>query len=287
MEPWIARTIESVLSQEGDFEIEYLVINDASKDRTEEIAREYETRINAGTYPIKCTGITMRIMTQENTGMYGAINYGFAQAAGDIYAWINADDTYQEGAFAAMTKTFEAFPEIEWLKGITDTVDEQWQKQRSGACRTYRQDWIREGIYGQEAYFIEQDSCFWRSSLWKKGGPIPDEYHSAGDYWLWLSFARYAPLWSLDVPISNFMKREGQISKGITKYKTEQRRARTKRTMSAWTARLFFSPWSRLGPMFHPLFVRFYPIFFVCKPFEYIALENGVATKRHARSFII
>lgn len=42
-EKYIEKAIESVLMQEGDFEIELLIGNDKSPDRTEEILKKYET----------------------------------------------------------------------------------------------------------------------------------------------------------------------------------------------------------------------------------------------------
>ncbi|MDP2766999.1 MAG: glycosyltransferase, partial [Candidatus Methanoperedens sp.] len=244
MEKWIKETIESVLSQAGDFEIEYIIIDGGSKDRTYAIAQQYESLIHARAYPVQCKRATMRCMTQINTGMYEAINQGFDKATGDICAWINADDLYEPGAFDAIARTYRAFPNIQWLKGITSTIDENGKKIRRGACKIYHQDWIAQGIYGQEAYFIEQDSVFWRTDMWKKAGPMPAHFQSAADYWLWIQFAKYAPLWPLNIPVSCFRKRENQISKDIAKYKHEQSEIRPHREWSAWNTRLFFSPQS-------------------------------------------
>ena len=287
MEQWISHTIESVLSQAGDFEIEYIIVDGGSSDKTLAIAESYAIEISEKRYPTHCNVVTMRVIPQEQSGMYMAINEGFTIATGDVYAWINADDTYQPGAFAAIAATLSAFPDIEWIKGITDTIDSEWHTVRTGACRIYRRDWLEQGIYGRESYFIEQDSCFWRADLWKKAGPIPVHYRRAGDYWLWLSFAQIAPLWSLDVPISNFMKREGQLSRDIEKYAAEQGKARPRRTFTAWSARFFFAPWSRLGPAFHPIFLKLYPLLFMQTPFEYIHIEGAQITKRIAQSFIV
>lgn len=287
MEPWIARTIESVLSQAGAFEIEYIIIADPSSDSTVAIAESYQQHIEDGSYPISCERISMHVVVTKHTGMYDAINHGFSEASGDIYAWINADDTYQSGAFQAITTALTAFPDIEWIKGITDTIDDSWHTIRAGACREYRRDWLKDGIYGQESYYIEQDSCFWTAALWKKTGPIPPSYRRAGDYWLWLSFAQHTPLHSLNVPISNFMKRKGQLSREIEEYKTEQKKARPHRPITAWKARLFFSLASRLGLVFQNIFISLYPILFARLPFEYIYIENGHAYKRYAHSFIV
>src|SRR3569832_2412067 len=142
MEAWIHKTIETVLMQEGDFEIEYIVMDDGSRDGSAAIAREYAEKVKSGAYPVRCTRVDMQMITQENTSKYEAINRGFARATGDIFACINADDTYQPGAFAAMAKTFAAFPDILWLKGITDAVGELWVKQRTGHSRLCRLAWL-------------------------------------------------------------------------------------------------------------------------------------------------
>jgi glycosyltransferase involved in cell wall biosynthesis len=286
MEPWISRTIETVLMQEGDFDIEYIIINDGSKDNSAGIAQKYADKVASGEYPIKARSVTMQVITQENTGMYEAINRGFARATGDIFAWINADDTYQPGAFAAMAKVFETFPDIVWLKGMTDTVGEQWEKQRTGQCRIYRQDWLQLGIYGREAYFVEQDSTFWKRELWQKVQPMPKQYRSAADYWLWIQMAKHAPLWSLKFPVSNFMKRAGQISKGVSKYNKEQLDTRPHRPLRGWFARLIFSPYSRFYPTGEKFFIWLYSKLFMHGTEEYIEIDNGVAVKKKASSFV-
>lgn len=287
MAPWISRTIETVLDQAGDFDIEYIVMDDGSKDNTASVAREYQQKVERGTYPIKARSITMQVVTQENSGMYEAINRGFAMATGDIFAWINADDTYAPGAFAAMAKTFTAFPEIQWLKGIAHIVDTNWQKQRDGNCTIYRQDWLAAGIYGQESYFVQQDSVFWKAELWNKVAPMPKQYRSAADYWLWVQMAKHAPLWSLNLHVSNFMKREGQISKGVSKYKGEQWDTRPRRSLKAWGAKLFFTPQSRLGKRYERFFLWLYPYLYMHQPMEYIEIQDGIPTKQLARSYIV
>lgn len=292
MEHWIATTIESVLSQEGDFEIEYTIVDDGSTDRTIEIANKYQEHIKNGTFSVRCRKVEMRLIRKSGSrGMYSSINRGFAQSSGDIYAWINADDAYEPGAFNVVRKTFETYPHISWLKGITSTIDENGERLRAGEAKLYHQDWLTRGIYGQEAYFVEQDSVFWKRELWENSGPLNDAMKSAADYQLWMQFARRARLWTLNRPISMFRKREGQLSKNISVYKTEQRQARPRRDFAAWRARLFFTPQSRLVNMFPVLrhfFVWVYPYIFPnhCGT-EYINIENDVPVIRTARSYLL
>lgn len=292
MERWIATTIESVLSQEGDFEIEYTIVDDGSTDQTIEIVNRYRERVENGAFPVRCRGVKMRLSQRSSAqGMYSAINRGLAESSGDIYAWINADDTYEQGAFDIVRKVFETYPHVSWLKGITSTIDGDGKRLGAGEAKLYHQGWLAKGIYGQEAYFVEQDSVFWRRELWESAGPLNDAMKSAADYELWMRFAKHASLWSLNIPISNFRKREGQLSKDISRYKKEQWEARPKRSWSAWKARMFFSPQSRLTALFprlNKLFVWLYPIFFrEMFPVEYIEIKDNNPVKRAARSYVI
>lgn len=221
-EKYIAETIESVLSQEGDFEIEYIVIDGASTDRTIEIIKSYEYRLNAGTYHIKCKDIKFRWFSEKDRGMYDAVEKGFARATGEVMAYINADDNYLPGAFASVAKIFSTYPEIEWVKGVDTTSDEDGKILSKGTCFIYNRSWLAKGIYGRSAYFVQQDSVFWRKSLWGKTQPHISLFHLAGDYALWVSFAKYAPLWSFNKHVSNFRKRAGQLSANMRDYNKEQ-----------------------------------------------------------------
>ena len=66
-------TIESVLRQSYE-DIEYLIIDGASKDDTLEIVREYEPRFNG----------RLRYVSEPDKGIYDAMNKGIAMATGDV-----------------------------------------------------------------------------------------------------------------------------------------------------------------------------------------------------------
>lgn len=286
MEPWIGKAIESVLMQGGDFEIEYILQDGASTDKTVVIFEEYRAKLERGETPIRCNSVTMVSFSEKDAGPFDAINKGFARATGDVYSWADGDNTYEPGAFKALAKTLTAFPEIQWLNGITNGMNDRWEKTSTGLCRIYRQDWLQLGIYSQEAYPTAQNGMFWRSELWRKVGPIPTEYRVSGDYWLWMNMAKHARMWTLNFPIGNFMRRPGQ---GHTRggYKEEQWMARPRRSLRAWGARLFFSPQSRLAPRFQNFFLRLYPLVFMWsdRP-EYIDIVDGVPIKKQAHTYI-
>ncbi|TSD03480.1 MAG: family 2 glycosyl transferase [Parcubacteria group bacterium Athens0714_16] len=221
-ERYIRETIESVFSQNGNFEIEYIIVDGGSSDKTIEIIKEYEEKLKNNNFPLKCRSFDLKWMSKKDSGMYDAINKGFKMATGDIFAWINHDDKYKLGVFEIISKTFQKFPKISWLKGTTSYINSSGKLTSSGLCMVYNQNWLSMGVYGRNAYFVYQDSVFWKRELWNKIGEIPTEYRFAGDYWLWINFAKYEKLWTLKTDTSFFRKRDKQLSSDMKKYREEQ-----------------------------------------------------------------
>ncbi len=216
---FLRETIESVVSQEGPFHIEYIVVDNRSTDGTVDILSEYERTLSSR--PARCRGVAFRWSSEGDGGMYDALNRGFSRATGDVYAWINADDVYLPGAFAAVAATLGRYPHIRWLKGVTSYIDEASAVRAWGKCTLYDREWIRRGIYGREAYFIQQDSVFWAADLWREAGGIDPRLNLAGDYFLWIAFSRIAPLHSLNYRVSCFRARSGQMSRDLERYLRE------------------------------------------------------------------
>ena len=217
-EKYIAETIESVISQKGDFEIEYIVADGGSTDGTIDIIKEYERLIKDKSPLIKCNQVTFKWFSKNDRGMYEAINRGFEKATGDIYAWINSNDIYLPGAFEAVQKVFTRYAQVRWLKGITSFINEDSTLVRAGRCYMYDRTWIQKGIYGRDTYFIEQDSVFWRSELWEAAGKIDPALKLAGDFYLWLRFAAITKMYTLRAYVSCFRIHEGQLSRGLDAY---------------------------------------------------------------------
>ena len=139
-----------------------------------------------------------------------------------MVAYLNADDKYLPGAFATAAAVFTQNPDIKWAKGINTTSEESGTTINQGVCLLYRQEWLQKGIYGRNAYFVQQDSVFWKRSLWEKAQPKISSFRFAGDYALWTTFAKHAPLWSFNKRVSVFRKRDGQLSAEMGPYHQEQ-----------------------------------------------------------------
>lgn len=76
----IAEAVASVLAQDYP-DLEYIVIDGASKDRTLDILQGYADRIDV-------------LVSEPDKGIYDAMNKGLSRATGDIVGILNADDLY-------------------------------------------------------------------------------------------------------------------------------------------------------------------------------------------------
>jgi len=285
-EKYIANTIESVLSQSGNFEIEYFIIDGDSNDKTVEIIKDYEDRFKAGRFEKKCNEIKFNWISEKDSGMYDAIDKGFAMANGDIYAWINADDFYADGTFEKVHDIFTTFTDIKWVKGISNFIDEENNLIRENPCYTHRQDWIKKGVYGRNAYHITQDSVFWISELWKKTGSISPTLKYAGDYELWIKMSNSEKLWSVNSVFSFFRKRQGQLSKDVTSYRKEQQKIYPQTIFSNFSIRLFFNLESRLR-VFQSFFLSLYKYYFINSQESFINETPLGFQKKTTSSYIV
>ena len=76
-------TMESILNQTFQ-DLEYIIVDGASKDATLDIIREYEPRFQG----------KMRYLSEPDKGIYDAMNKGFAMATGDVIGILNSDDFF-------------------------------------------------------------------------------------------------------------------------------------------------------------------------------------------------
>lgn len=97
-EPFIARTLKSVLAQTYD-PVEVLVVDDGSSDHTATIVKQFAQ-----------TDSRVRLFTQPNLGVAAARNLGVQQAKGDFIAPIDADDLWDAETIAKQMDCFLKSP---------------------------------------------------------------------------------------------------------------------------------------------------------------------------------
>ena len=218
---YISETIASVITQRGNFSIEYIIVDGLSRDGTVATVAYYQKLMADKRWPLQCKSVTLKFISEPDIGIYDGVNKGFAAATGDIFAYINSDDIYLPGAFQQIVNVFQWNKRIRWLKGISSFIDEDSAIRTFGEPYLYDRRMIRKGAYGRYTYFIQQDSVFWKRDLWDQCGPIDTKHSLAGDFYLWRRFARITRLYTLAKYVSCFRIVKGQLSTDSNKYRKE------------------------------------------------------------------
>ncbi len=225
---FVSHTIDSVLSQRYP-DLEYLFVDAASTDNTLSLARQYEGR-----------GIS-RLISEHDDGQYHGIQKGMGFATGEVMAWLNGDDIYCPWTLSTVGEIFAQMPEVDWIVGTPSYMNAGGQCVRvsGGSGSAYPRDFIRRGWFRAElGGYLQQESMFWRRSLWEKVGGLDVALSLAADFDLWRRFAVHAELYSVNVPLALFRQRPGQQRSSASKdqYEAEVRRVadRLPRAPALW-----------------------------------------------------
>jgi glycosyltransferase involved in cell wall biosynthesis len=89
---FIEETIRSVLLQNYPA-LEFIVIDGGSDDETVSVLKKYSPWL-------------AHWESEPDRGQSHALNKGFSRATGEFFGWINSDDYYQPGAFAAVATRY-------------------------------------------------------------------------------------------------------------------------------------------------------------------------------------
>lgn len=102
-EGYLQRFLDSVLYQTYN-NVEFIFINDGSKDKTEEIALEYKKRFEK-------RGFRFIYIYQENSGQAAAINKGLKIIKGKYLIWPDSDDILDKDNIKLKVEYLEKYPE--------------------------------------------------------------------------------------------------------------------------------------------------------------------------------
>jgi glycosyltransferase involved in cell wall biosynthesis len=188
---YLGETLASVLGQQGDFQLQYMVIDGQSTDGTLDL-------LEANSDP------RMTWTSGPDAGQSDAINRGLRQASGEVVGWLNSDDLYLPGALAAVAAAFSD-PQAQWVIGRYQIIDERGRPIRSMIAR-YKDRSLDRYSYGKllRENFIAQPSVFWRREFGNQIGPLDESLHYTMDYDLWLRMGRASRPVILNQVLSQF-----------------------------------------------------------------------------------
>lgn len=180
---FIERTIESVLNQDHP-RLEYIVMDGGSTDGTVAILERYRGRLS--------------FVSAPDGGAADAINLGFSRASGSIFAWLNADDTYQPGAVSSAVAALASAPEAAAVYG-----EGIWTNEQDEPLGPYPTAMPYDARRLAEECFLCQPAVFMRSEAFRAAGQLDPTLHWAFDYEFWIRLSRIGPFQAIPVRMAN------------------------------------------------------------------------------------
>jgi glycosyltransferase involved in cell wall biosynthesis len=189
---FVEETIQSVISQVGDFFIDYLVIDGGSTDGSVDIIRRYAELVASGGWEPRCHGVTFRWLSEKDRGQTHAINKGLAMARGQILSYLNADDLHIAGAFAVVVRHFADHPQDDFVYGDGDVIDERGALLWEWLARPYDYSVLRSyhPLWNDFSNYIMQQATFWRRRVHDRIGLLDETLHYSMDLEFWLRAGR-------------------------------------------------------------------------------------------------
>ena len=204
-EKYISETIESVCEQSEvinkQCELEYIIIDGNSTDRTNSIIKRYKEK-----YPY------IIHIIEKDEGLYDGLAKGFKLVSGNLMGYLNAGDFLNKSAFSVLKSVF-LNKKINWVTGLKIIYNEQSEITKIQIPYNYRSHLIKCGAYGRYLPFIQQESTFWRPSLIKN---LDFNYFrslkKSGDMYLWYNFSKSNDLYIINSYLSGFKYHDNQLT---------------------------------------------------------------------------
>lgn len=182
---FLEETILSVLGQDYP-NIEYFIVDGGSTDGSLEIIRRHEDSLTGW-------------LSEADMGQTDAVNKGFTMANGEIFAWLNSDDTYLPGAVWEAVRFLQNNPHIGMVYGKAYYINEHSEPVALYPAGPTDHVGLRRGVNT-----IPQQTMFFRSRLWKMVGPLDPSFYYAMDYDLWTRISSVTQIAFHDEFMANF-----------------------------------------------------------------------------------
>jgi glycosyltransferase involved in cell wall biosynthesis len=170
--PALARCIGSVRGQCVD--VQHVVQDGGSTDGSVEFLRKFESENGnqrsgvSGQRPEgRCPGpgaYSFMFSSENDEGMYDAINKAWGKADGDILSWLNSDEQYLPGTLEKVADYFEAHPDVDAVFGNTIITDAEGHPYAARREIPLRKRYVANGIL-----YALSCTTFYRRKLWDKG----------------------------------------------------------------------------------------------------------------------
>jgi len=191
---FLERTIQSVLQQDYP-DTEYIIVDAGSTDGSLDIIQRYHS-------------VFSKVIIEPDKGAADGLNKGFLNATGDIYCFLNSDDTLLPGSISKVVDFFTSHPKYDVIYGHTIVTDAEDRTIR--LCFSDKFSAIRAAY---NAAFIMQPSTFFTASVFKcvKGFNINNSSNWDGELWIDMALKK-AKFKQVDAFLSTYRLHESSIT---------------------------------------------------------------------------
>jgi len=227
---WLKLCTASVADQDGA-RVEHIIQDAQSGPELEEWVR---------------THTQSQLHAEADTGMYDAINRGFARASGDILSWLNCDEQLLPDALAKVARFFEEHPEIDVLFGDALLVDEK------GDLLSYRRT-IAPNVGHIQATHLNVLTCatFVRRSVLERGFGLRTRWKAIADaVWIVELLKAGVPMAVVHEPLASFTITGCNLGQTSLAF-AESRIWQSETSPGNWWFRPFFVLRHRLSKLLH------------------------------------
>lgn len=188
----IEQTLDSIWHQNYQ-NLQLIVVDGGSTDGTKEFLDKNSSKIDI-------------LISENDNGQYHAIQKGMNLVDGEVVSWLNADDVYFPWTFKSVDRCFAMHNSVDWIAGLPSFLDAEgdfshtYNNLSSRPRNTIRKGGFRRNVYG----YLQQESMFYKKSLWDSVGGLNLDYELASDFELWLKFAEKTDIVAVNLPLAAF-----------------------------------------------------------------------------------
>lgn len=209
---YLSDCLNSILTQAGDYDVEIILVDDASTDHSAVVARAYnDPRLHL-------------IQHLTNRGHLATVQEGLRAAQGEYIARIDSDDRYHPHFLEDVVPILRKYPEVGLVYGDAAIIDEQGclNADRSDVVHGHCDHKGNEFVCLLESNFICAPTVIARREGWLQALPLPEglAFH---DWYFTIMMARVWEFYYVDRVLADYRVHTSNMHTRIARDGSEEK----------------------------------------------------------------